>query len=563
MTLRSAVLGFSVLLSALALPAQAAYRMSVWVPAWDNFGLNSMQVHAGKVAESNPVWYLLTSSGAVTKAWNAENPSLRAALSGTDLIPTIQNFTNGDWDGQAVATLLSTSAGREKHAEELTQLVVTNAYQGIDIDYESVPASARTNFTEFIQLLATKLHAARKQLSVTVHPKTSDSTTRSGPGSQDWRAIGAAADTVKIMAYNYAWSTSPAGAISPLSWLDQVTGYAESVIPSRKVIIGLPWYGYDWLGNAGKSVLHGEAIALAQQHGATIGRDAGSGEATFTYAGRTVYFQDAKAYTTKVDAILARHPAIGGFAHWRAGGEDAAIWATVARLSGTGGGTSSPVQPVQELFVINGPAALQVAAGKSVTAPYQITPINGFNQSASVTVAALDSFAGVVSITPTALVDTPAMLTVTPLASAPSSAVRFRIRMASGTFLAEQIVTVAVQAAPVAQPSFTINGPASLSATAGRVSTAAFQINAINGFSQSVTTTVQSLDGFAGTAAITAIAAPGAPAVLTVAPAADAGAATARFRVRMVSGNIVAEHIVTVAIEPAPIPTRRRSVRLS
>lgn len=556
MRLRSVVFGFSALLSLFALPAQA-YRISVWVPAWDNYGLNSMQLHAGKVGEANPIWYLLAADGTITKTWNAENPTLRAALTGADLIPTIQNFVNKDWDGQAVATLVSTPAGRERHAEALTQLAVANGYQGIDIDYESVPAAARANFTAFVELLAQKLHGARKQLSVTVHPKTSDTTTRNGPGSQDWRALGAAADTIKIMAYNYSWSTSPAGPIAPLDWLNNVVTYAESVIPAKKIIVGLPWYGYDWLGTSGTSLLHSQAVAIAQQNNATITRDAASGEATFTYSGRTVFFQDATAYTRKVDSILARHPGIGGFAHWRAGGEDPATWNTVARVGGVR--NDIPAQTAPESFSISGPAALSVTSGKVATASYQVTPINGFNQSVAVTVQILDGFAGAATITPTATVGIPAILTVTPVSGSPAAAVRLRIRMVSGTIVNEQIVTISVEAAPLPPASFTMSGPATLAVIAGKTVTATYRLTAVNGFNQSATVTVQPLDNFAGEAVITPTARVDAPAVLTVTPSASFVASTVRLRIRMVSGVIATEQFVTVAVEAAPAPARRRS----
>src|SRR5215210_4028433 len=119
-----------------------------------------------------------------------------------------------------------------------------------------MPATAKAGFTAFVQLLASKLHASNKLLSVTVHPKTSASATWDGPGAQDYTAIGAVADSVKVMAYDYHWSTSDAGAIAPLSWLDQVAIYAESTIAPQKVIMGLPWYGYDWLGTSAVGVTY-------------------------------------------------------------------------------------------------------------------------------------------------------------------------------------------------------------------------------------------------------------------------------------------------------------------
>lgn len=330
--------------TALATPAHA-YRVSVWVPPWDTRALTTMQMNAGNVSESNPVWYILGADGSILKVANAENPSLRAALTGTEIIPTIQNVINGRFDGPGAAAIVATGEGRERHAEAIVQLVVTNAYQGIDLDYESMPATSRAGFTAFVQLLAEKLHSAGKQLSVTVHPKTRE-TTSAGSGSHDYAALGAAADTIKIMAYNFHWSGSVAGPITPLGWLDQVVTYAETQIPAHKIIVGLPWYGYDWLATQGKSVLWVDATAIAQQNAATVERDASSGEATFAYSGRTVFFQDATAFRTKTDAIIARHPQIGGFAVWRVGGEDPDIWSVMARLKGSS--TSTPVQPAPE-----------------------------------------------------------------------------------------------------------------------------------------------------------------------------------------------------------------------
>src|SRR5581483_195793 len=155
------------------------------------------------------------------------------------------------------------------------------AFDGIDIDYEAVPAASRDDFTAFLTTLAEKLHAAGKLLSVTVHAKTSDRPTWAGPGAEDWPAIGRVADTVKIMCYDYSWKGSPPGPIAPLDWIDAVATYAQSAIPNDKIMIGLPWYGYNWsASSATTSVSYLSATQLAQVHDATIGRDANQ-EATF------------------------------------------------------------------------------------------------------------------------------------------------------------------------------------------------------------------------------------------------------------------------------------------
>lgn len=325
-----------VVAAVIATPLSAAYRISAWIAPWDQASLTSLEMNAGAMSESNPVWYSLDSSGRIVTNWNAENPTWRSAMTGTQLIPTIQNTINGSFNSSVMTTILATSSSRETHAESIRNLVVSKAFDGIDIDYESIPTSLRAEFTAFIELLASKLHASGKKLSVTVHPKTSDSQNWDGPGAQDWPRIGAVADSMKIMAYDYHWSTSAAGPLAPLDWIENVAAYAVSVVPAAKVIMAMPFYGYDWRGTNGVGVSYAKAMETAQQNGATIKRDA-NGEATFSYADHTVFFQDETSYRAKIDRLISRFPQLGGFANWCMGQEDAKVWTRIRELNATSG----------------------------------------------------------------------------------------------------------------------------------------------------------------------------------------------------------------------------------
>ncbi|MGH9457955.1 MAG: glycosyl hydrolase family 18 protein [Thermoanaerobaculia bacterium] len=390
---------FSLLLLLLGLLGSApayAYRVTAWVPPWDSEAYETLQLHAAAIDESNPTWYSMTADGSIKKNWNAENETWRAAMSAGALVPTIQNFVDGRYNADVLTKLLATEQSREAHAEAITRLAIEQALDGIDIDYEALPATERERFSLFIELLAGKLHATGRTLSVTVHAKTSDSQNWKGPGSQDWSRIGAVADSVKIMAYDYHWATSAPGAIAPLAWIEAVTAYAVSTIPAEKVILGLPWYGYDWSSAGGDGITWTEAVALAQANGATITRDA-NGEATFTYVGHTVFFQDAESYRRKVQAIVAKYPAIGGFAHWRAGGEDPAIWNVIAEVNGgadSGGSGGSGAAPVPGTFTTEGPDELTIQRGDEATVSWQLVPIDGFTGVVGLEVTSLGGLPG-------------------------------------------------------------------------------------------------------------------------------------------------------------------------
>ncbi|GAC1428689.1 MAG: hypothetical protein NVSMB68_00790 [Thermoanaerobaculia bacterium] len=366
-------------------------------------------------------------------------------MTGTQVIPTLQNVVNGSFSGSVVGTLLATDASRQSHAQAILNLVLAKAYDGIDIDYEAVPTTSRADFTSFANALAAKLHAAGKKLSITVHAKTSDSQNWDGPGAQDWSALGAVADWIKIMAYDYHWSTSAAGAITPLLWLDQVTTYAETVIPLPRIIVGLPWYGYDWQGTNGTGVVYAQAISTATANNATIGRDA-NGEATYTYSNHTVFFQDATAYSRKTDLIRQNHPNIGGFTQWRTGGEDASIWTVVNALRGTATTAPPPPGTTAADFTVSGATTMSVRIGHSSSSSYSITRVGGFTGAVSVTVDKLSAFDATLSLSPAALSGTTTSTTLQVSTSRATAAGTYslRVRFTSGTLVHDELVTVTV-----------------------------------------------------------------------------------------------------------------------
>jgi spore germination protein YaaH len=423
-----------------------AYRIAAWIPPWDPASLTTIQLHGGSLDESNPIWYSMGTDGSIVLNWNGENPTWIAAMTGSQIIPTIQNVVSGSFNGTVVANVLSTDVSREAHAQAIFNLVTSKGWSGIDIDYEAVPTTSRANFTAFINTLAAKLHSAGKKLSVTVYAKTSDSQNWNGPGAQDWAALGTPADSIKLMAYDYHWATSAAGDITPLAWLDSVVTYAESAIPSAKVIVGLPWYGYDWQGTSGAGVVYDQAMNLATANAASVSHDA-DGEATFSYGGtHTVYFQDASSFSRKTDLIKQKHPNVGGFAAWRSGSEDPAFWNVISTLRGTTTPPPPPPPTVAGDFSISGPTSLNLRLGHTLNDAYTITRIGGFTGTVSVSVQKVTPFDASVSVSPATLsgTATSTALNVATTKTTTTGIYSLKVTFTSGSLVHEELITVTV-----------------------------------------------------------------------------------------------------------------------
>jgi spore germination protein len=322
----------------------SAYR-SAWLTYWDDgTGLDSFRANAEHLDEFHPFWFEVQGP---TKIVTQGSPSFRqsalqiAKEAGVKVVPTLtESLKTEDF-----LAFMGPDDTRAQHVQAVCDLARDNDFHGIDIDYEmfAIKVSetnvipARDAFSKFIQQLATCLHADDRTLQVTLLPKTSDSPYASylsslTPGVFDYKAIGAAADIVRPMAYDNATPLTASGSTDPLPWVREVGEYARKYIPARKVVLGISLYGYDWGPGGAKSITARQAPALARQKGASVLYSDRVHSRFFEYqtadgASRSVWF-DTSADTAK-RAALAKELGLAGVSYWALGNEDREFWASL------------------------------------------------------------------------------------------------------------------------------------------------------------------------------------------------------------------------------------------
>ena len=159
----------------------------------------------GALTEVSPVWYQPTESGGLIFASRQAERSAAAITTAAQsdhvaLIPSISNYRAGQWDSALIHQIISDPQTRAAHITTIVDMTKSHQWAGIDIDYESLSAADRSGFSAFIGELGSALRQAGKRLTVTVHAKTSEPGDWSGARAQDWKALGAAAGEVRVMA---------------------------------------------------------------------------------------------------------------------------------------------------------------------------------------------------------------------------------------------------------------------------------------------------------------------------------------------------------------------------
>ncbi len=324
--------------------AAVAKRVSGNLVFWDQArGYDAIVANVDVFSEISPFWYHPDVGGGVVLYTTAsgstyEDPTILAFLraNGVLVIPTVANIVNGVWNGALVSSILSDPVVNSVNIASLVDLAVGRGYDGIDLDYEDLRAADRAAYSAFVERLALALHAQGKLLTVNVYAKTSEPGSWDGPQAQDWSALGSSADQVRVMTYEYSWSTSAAGPIAPINWVTDVMAFARTVIPAAKIMQGVPFYGYDWVGQRGTELVWNDAMALASRYGASITWDRATASPWFQYAVNsvlhTVWFENASSVAAKL-AVTSAYD-VGGVTLWRLGGEDPGIWPALRQQFG-------------------------------------------------------------------------------------------------------------------------------------------------------------------------------------------------------------------------------------
>jgi len=298
-----------------------------WVVEYDPLSASDFAEHVGAFTWVSPTGLYIDESG--TLGGDVAADVVRTARdAGVLLLPLV---ANRNFDRQTAHKILTEAETRDSVISQLESFIDQGGYDGINIDFEDVPEGDRDGLTQFMGLLASRLRSKGKLVTIDVPAKTYDATT-GWAGAYDYGALGDICDLVIVMAYDYHWSGGPAGAISPLGWFEDVVRYASSVIPASRLMIGMPFYGYDWpTGGTASGLTFDEALEISTEMNRTIRFDEASGEYTFTYikdnTRREVWFQGAQSIELRIQ-ILKNH-GVDQVAAWRIGQEDPRTWEVI------------------------------------------------------------------------------------------------------------------------------------------------------------------------------------------------------------------------------------------
>mgnify|MGYP001193300394 FL=1 len=152
------------------------------------------------------------------------------------------------FNSSSLSTLLDNYFYRQNAINNLLNAVLQAGADGIDIDFENLPSSQKDNLVLFMEELSATFHSVMEDPIITMAIPAID-----WSNAWDIQQLIDIVDGLFIMGYNYFYSGSQsAGPVSPLGGYFYDLNYSVNDYISKsgnqtdKLILGLPYYGYDW-----------------------------------------------------------------------------------------------------------------------------------------------------------------------------------------------------------------------------------------------------------------------------------------------------------------------------
>jgi spore germination protein len=231
----------------------------------------------------------------------------------------------GGFSTEKAAMLFNDKAMQDKVLDQVERVMLQKGFVGLESDFEYIDPQDAQGYLDFLKNAGARMQKYGFFLEVALAPKTS----AGQPGllyeAHDYPSIGAVADSVFLMTYEWGYTFGPPMAVAPINLVRNVVRYAVSAIPAEKVYMGIPNYGYDWALPYVRETSRAEAIGnqtavdRARRYGAEIKFDEKAQAPFYNYYSsdrrqHIVWFNDVRSVQAALN--LADEFRLPGVGYW-------------------------------------------------------------------------------------------------------------------------------------------------------------------------------------------------------------------------------------------------------
>ncbi len=249
-----------------------------------------------------------------------------ALIQGTAPILVLTPFDQtGMFNNYLISEITQNMTAQQNLIDQMLSVMEEKGFVGIDLDFEYILPQDRVAYADFVANVRAQAAPRGYTVSVALAPKTSANQKGLLYEGKDYKLLGAAADSVLLMTYEWGYTYGPPMAVAPINKVREVVEYAITEISTEKIDLGIPNYGYDWTlpfvqGNSrARTIGNVEAVKIAIENDAVIQFDETAMSPFFRYekdgVQHEVWFEDVRSMREKFH-LIAEY-GLRGMGYWQ------------------------------------------------------------------------------------------------------------------------------------------------------------------------------------------------------------------------------------------------------
>ena len=295
----------------------------------DPYSYSSLEAHASLITHLSPEWITVVNGlGEIQIDPDPRLPRF-CASKGIKLMPLLTNLVGDTWQPEAIENLAHGPTDRQERFFARVVAALRDAKAaGVLIDWEQLDPAYKKDITTFIDKFCDALHNDDKELWLTVEP-----------GQEldyiDFDELSDNVDRFVAALYDETSDVDPPGPLGSRSWFEGWLNVLLDGADTKQWIITLGSYGYDWVIGGKKAELISFPEAMSRAYNAEVDT---AEVATPSYnpyfyfqeedKEHAVWFLDVVTFLNQLREVRGANA--GGFALYRLGTEDTAIWDALA-----------------------------------------------------------------------------------------------------------------------------------------------------------------------------------------------------------------------------------------
>lgn len=294
-------------------PEKPLKEVNAYLTRFDRSGVEAVQQASPHLTYLSVFEYAVREDGSL--AGPDDTAVLQAArAAGVEPLLVLTNTTEGGFSSDLASSILNSEGVQDLLFDNLERVLREKGFRGVNIDFEFIYPEERELYNRFLQRIVERLRPQGYLITSALAPKTSETQQGLLYEAHDYPVHGQLMDFVVLMTYEWGYIAGPPMAVAPIGPVSRVLDYAVSVIPSSKIMMGVPTYGYDWPlpyqpgVTRATTITPQEALIRAVQNRAAIEFDGPSQSPFFYYFApdgteHVVWFEDPRSLQAKYDLV--------------------------------------------------------------------------------------------------------------------------------------------------------------------------------------------------------------------------------------------------------------------